>query len=72
VRLICGWGFQELGLERIALIAAVANSASQTVGDRAGFTREAVLRSYLQTDDGRLDAVCFGLLTTDPANRASV
>jgi RimJ/RimL family protein N-acetyltransferase len=67
VRLICRWGFHELGLERIALIAAVANPASQTVADRAGFTREAVLRAYLQTDDGRLDAVCFGLLATDLA-----
>jgi RimJ/RimL family protein N-acetyltransferase len=67
VRLICGWGFRELGLERIALIAAVANPASQKVADRAGFTREAVLRSYLQTGDGRLDAVCFGLLATDAA-----
>ena len=67
VRLICRWGFQELRLERIALIAAVANPASQAVADRAGFTREAVLRSFLQTDDGHLDAVCFGRLATDPA-----
>jgi RimJ/RimL family protein N-acetyltransferase len=72
VRLICGWGFQELGLERIALIAAVTNPASQTVADRAGFTREAILRSYLQTEAGRLDAVCFGRLATDPAARPDV
>jgi RimJ/RimL family protein N-acetyltransferase len=66
VRLICNWGFHELGLERIALIAAVDNPASQSVAQRAGFTREALLRSYLQGIDGRLDAVCFGLLATDP------
>ena len=66
VRLICGWGFTGLGLERIALIAAVANLASRAVAGRGGFTHEAVLRSYLQTDAGRLDAVCFGLLATDP------
>ena len=27
VRLICGWGFRELGLERIALLAATGNTA---------------------------------------------
>ena len=47
VRLICRWGFESLGLERIELQAAVGNPASQRVAERAGFTREAVLRSYL-------------------------
>jgi RimJ/RimL family protein N-acetyltransferase len=65
VRLICDWGFRELGLERITLLAAVANPASQLVAQRAGFTREALLRSYLEGLDGRQDAVCFGLLATD-------
>ncbi len=66
VRLLCDWGFRELGLERIGLVAAVGNPASQTVAERAGFTREAVLRAYLQSADGRLDAVGFGRLVTDP------
>ncbi len=62
VGLICGWGFRELGLARIELLAAAANPASQRVAERAGFTREAVLRSYMQGRDGRQDMVCFGLL----------
>jgi ribosomal-protein-alanine N-acetyltransferase len=62
VRLICAWGFQSLGLERIDLYAAVANEASQHVAQRAGFTREAVLRSFMRGKDGQLDMVAFGLL----------
>jgi [ribosomal protein S5]-alanine N-acetyltransferase len=62
VRLICAWGFQSLGLERIDLFAAVGNEASQHVALRAGFTREAVLRSFMRGKDGELDMVAFGLL----------
>jgi ribosomal-protein-alanine N-acetyltransferase len=62
VSLICGWGFQSLGLERIALLAATINPASQRVAERCGFTREATLRSYLVSPDGRDDAVAFSLL----------
>jgi len=63
VRLICGWGFDALGLERIELHAAVDNPASQRVAERAGFSREAVLRSRWTTYAGeRHDMVCFGLL----------
>jgi RimJ/RimL family protein N-acetyltransferase len=62
VRLISEWGISELGLERIDLVAATGNEASQRVAERAGFVREAVLRSYAVGNDGRLDMVMFGLL----------
>lgn len=62
VRLICQWGFETLQLERIDLLAATDNTASQRVAERAGFTREAVLRSYMRGRDGRQDMVAFGLL----------
>jgi RimJ/RimL family protein N-acetyltransferase len=62
VRLICEWGFRTLGLERIDLHAAVGNGASQRVAERAGFTREAVLRSYIQVRGRRFDVVAYGLL----------
>jgi RimJ/RimL family protein N-acetyltransferase len=62
VRLICSWGFEALGLERIDLLAATGNAPSQRVADRAGFTREAVLRSYMRGQDGRQDMVAYGLL----------
>jgi RimJ/RimL family protein N-acetyltransferase len=62
VRSICAWGFATLRLERIDLLAAVGNDASQRVAERAGFTREAILRSYMRGPDGRQDMVAFGLL----------
>jgi RimJ/RimL family protein N-acetyltransferase len=67
-RLICAWGLRELGLERIELFAATGNHRSQAVAARAGFTREAVLRSYSAgAEPGtRTDMVCFGLLAGDP------
>jgi RimJ/RimL family protein N-acetyltransferase len=66
VRLVTAWGFRSLGLERIDLMAATGNPASQAVAERCGFTREAVLRSYLLGREGRQDMVAFGLLVTDP------
>jgi RimJ/RimL family protein N-acetyltransferase len=69
VAIICHWGFRALGLERIDLLASTGNPASQGVAQRAGFTREAVLRSYLNGADGRQDMVCFGLLAGDDSAR---
>ena len=66
VRLISDWGFRHLALERIELLAATGNPASQRVAERCGFTREAVLRSYLPGKEGRQDMVAFGLLVSDP------
>ncbi len=72
--LICAWGLYELGLERLDLLAGAENTSSQRVAQRAGFTREAVLRSYVLGRDGPQDMVCFGLLAgeePDPAATAS-
>lgn len=44
VRLICRWGFDELGLCRIELRAHPENVASHRVAERAGFTLEGVER----------------------------
>lgn len=62
VRLICAWGFRSLRLERIDLMASTGNPASQRVAERSGFTREAVLRSYMRGNFERHDMVMFGLL----------
>ncbi len=62
VRLICAFAFGALGLERLALVAATANLASQRVAERAGFTREAELRSHTLNHGERHDMVAFGLL----------
>jgi len=67
VKLICAWGFAALGLERIDLLAATENPASQHVAERAGFRREAVLRSYMRATYERQDMVAFGLLVGELA-----
>ncbi len=64
VRLICEWAFGSLGIERVDLYAATGNPASQHVAERAGFTREAVLRSFMRGKGAQLDMVAFGLIAT--------
>jgi ribosomal-protein-alanine N-acetyltransferase len=61
-RLICAWGFRQLRLERIELLAATGNPASQRVAERTGFVREAILRSHTLGAAGRQDMVAYGLL----------
>jgi RimJ/RimL family protein N-acetyltransferase len=63
LRRLCRFGFGELGLKRLELIADPDNAASQRVAEKAGFQREAVLRSHLLHPDGRRrDSVMFSLL----------
>lgn len=62
VRLICAWGFASLDLERIDLLASAANHASQRVAERAGFTYELLLRSYMAIGDVRHDVTAYALL----------
>lgn len=66
LRLISAWGFATLGLQRIDLYAATGNAASQRVAERAGFTREAVLRSYHRQLGEPLDMAAYGLLAPPP------
>ncbi len=63
--LVCRWGFARLGLGRIELFAATGNGASQGVAERAGFVREAVLRSYMRGKLGQEDMVAYGLLAEE-------
>lgn len=60
--LICRWGSEAFGCERIDLYASTGNGASQRVAERAGFLREGVLRAYMRGKQGQQDMVAFGLL----------
>jgi RimJ/RimL family protein N-acetyltransferase len=62
LKLISSWGLSALGLERIELFAATENGASQRVAERAGFTRDGVLRAYLRGRYSQEDMVAYGLL----------
>ncbi len=62
---LADWGLA-LGAPRVHLFADVANTASQAVAVRAGFTREGVVRASLDYRDGsRGDAVLFGRVAGD-------
>ncbi len=51
-RLCADWGLETLAIQRVELVADVANIASQLVAERAGFTREGIARSARRSRDG--------------------
>ncbi len=65
-RCISQWSFDVLNLARVELTVDPENVASQGVAERAGFTREGVLRSYQRFKGGRMDAVMYSRLPSDP------
>jgi RimJ/RimL family protein N-acetyltransferase len=65
LRLVAPWAFTELGIERLQLTTHPANEASQRVAERAGFTREGLLRGYLPIPGGRRDSLMYSLLPGD-------
>lgn len=62
VRLLAGWAFTELAVERLELTCAPDNVASQRVAVRCGFVREGVLRAHLTFKGRRRDTMVFSLL----------
>lgn len=64
-RLVARWAFGSLGVHRMNLTTDPANVPSQRVAERAGFTREGLLRAWMPTREGRRDSVMFSLLSTE-------
>ena len=64
-RLVARFGFEELGLQRLEIVAAVNNIGSQRVAEKAGATREGVLRRRLLIRGESQDSVLFSLLPED-------
>jgi RimJ/RimL family protein N-acetyltransferase len=60
-RLLAGHAFS-LGIERVAAYVNVGNVASELVLERAGYTREGVVRSLPKPDGRRVDKTLFSLL----------
>jgi RimJ/RimL family protein N-acetyltransferase len=52
----------QVGVLRVEAVVLPENTASLRVLERAGFTREGLLRSLLRHGDGRADAILFSLL----------
>jgi RimJ/RimL family protein N-acetyltransferase len=62
------WAIGTLGLERVELLANPENEASQRLAERAGFTREGMLRRYRRRHGVREDLVMFSMLAEDVAS----
>ncbi len=64
-RLAARFGFEQLGLRRIEIVAAVDNVASQRVAEKAGAIREGVARQRLLIHAESHDAVVYSLIPAD-------
>jgi RimJ/RimL family protein N-acetyltransferase len=64
-RLMAGFGFRQLGLQRIEIVVATGNHASQRVAEKAGALREGVLRKRLLIHGEAHDAVLYSLVAED-------
>ncbi len=63
--LLARWAVTEGDVERLELTTHPENAASQRVAEKAGFTREGVLRCHTKFREGRRDSVIFSLLPQD-------
>lgn len=64
-RLVARFGFEELGLIRIEIVAAVGNLASRRVAEKVGAVREGVMRKGLLVHGVEHDAVLTSLVVED-------
>ncbi len=65
VRLCAQFGFDELKLRRLEILTAAGNVRSQRVAEKAGATREGVLRQRLNISGVWHDAIMFSLIPED-------
>ena len=65
LRLLARWAAEEHGLARLQLIVEPENLASIRVAEKAGFRREARLRSYIELRGARRDVYMYALLAED-------
>jgi RimJ/RimL family protein N-acetyltransferase len=59
------FGFEELGLNRIEIVAATSNVARLRVAEKLSATREGILRNRITVRDKIYDAVMFSLIPED-------
>jgi RimJ/RimL family protein N-acetyltransferase len=64
-KLLSRWAVTEGDVERLELTTHPENVASQRVAEKAGFTREGILRCHAKFREGRRDSVIFSLLPRD-------
>lgn len=64
-RAVIGFGFRELGVDRIFARHFRRNPASGRVLAKAGCRREGRLRRHVEKDGERLDVECYGILRSE-------
>jgi RimJ/RimL family protein N-acetyltransferase len=64
-RLLARWGVESLHLERMEIVAAVGNIASQRVAIKAGAMREGIARSRIRIRNEQHNAVIFSITKSD-------
>ena len=64
-RLAAEWGFRALGLQRIEIVAATGNYASQRVATQLGALCEGIARNRLRVRDVPTDAWIYSLVPSD-------
>ena len=65
VRMIIGYGFEQLGLHRIELQVYAFNPRARRVYDKVGFVPEGVLRESLRWEDEWVDATVMSILAPE-------
>ncbi len=65
LRLVARWAIVESGFQRVEAEADVANTASRRMIEKAGFTREGILRAHCETHGVRHDCEMFALVRAD-------
>ena len=68
VKLLARFAFDELKLIRTEILIATENTASQRVAEKAGATKEGILRNGLVVRDQIFDAVMYSLIPDDLTN----
>ena len=67
-RALARWAIDEHGLERVELLAATGNLASQRAAEKAGIVREGIARNAGYVHDGRVDLVVYSMVRDDLPN----
>ena len=64
-KLVARFAFEQLGFQRVEILAATGNVASQRVAEKAGAMKEAVLRKRLRVRGTHVDGVLYSLVAED-------
>ena len=63
--LLAGWAFEQVDVDRLSLFIEPWNEASIKTAERAGFTREGILRGWERIDGESKDMLSFARLRSE-------